>query len=69
MTIGITSFQVVINKLCEYETRVSAFFFKERISFLGGEFSPYWHKSFLACWLLFWRSVYMFFFGLINHSV
>ena len=32
MTIGITSFQVVINELFEYERRLSAFFF------LKGEF-------------------------------
>ena len=34
MTIGITSFQVVINELCEYETRVSFFFFFFKREFL-----------------------------------
>ena len=49
MTIGITSFQVVINELCEYETRVSGFvfFFKREFLVLVVNFPPICAEAFL----------------------
>ena len=50
MTIGITSFQVVINELCEYETRVSVFvfFFKREFLVLVVNFPAICVEAFLV---------------------